>query len=330
MNRVAFVLGLTLCIAARSQAAFLDGSVFLMPIGAGSEFTSHGRVQLYNDLYQLTPGPLSGTHSVTGPQTFTTAVTGNGQYFYSLRGPAQAGACYGTLLNASADPPGPDPTPKSWTGPTVCADPPEPAGSGGSEDNNNDGEEPMILDLGGDGVLTSSVDLQPVWFDLDGDGCREAIGWTAAGANDGFLAVDWNRNGSIDDGRELFGNATPLPDGGVARHGYEALAAYDLPLHGGNGDGSITHMDRIFAHLRVWVDSDHDGVESVGETSTLPQAGVAAISLHWWMAGPDQNYGRDANGNLHLVQGSYTQRVHGVMHARALHEVFFRTRGCEG
>ena len=78
MRRLALAVVLPLVFATPLHADFLHGSVFLMPIGSGSEFVSHGEVWLYNDLRQPTYGQLSGTHSVTGPQTFTTAVTGDG------------------------------------------------------------------------------------------------------------------------------------------------------------------------------------------------------------------------------------------------------------
>ena len=45
---------------------------------------------------------------------------------------------------------------------------------------------PLVLDLDGDGVETTSVNDQWVMFDLDGDGVKNRTGW--AGADDGIFA----------------------------------------------------------------------------------------------------------------------------------------------
>lgn len=49
-----------------------------------------------------------------------------------------------------------------------------------------------------------------------------------------ILAIDLNGDGIINDGSELFGSSTVMPDGSIARLGFEALAQYDE-----NGDGII-------------------------------------------------------------------------------------------
>jgi len=63
----------------------------------------------------------------------------------------------------------------------------------------------------------------------------------------------------VDDGSELFGNATPLTSGWPAANGYLALAEYDLAENGGNEDGLISIEDTVYADLRVWIDSNATG-----------------------------------------------------------------------
>lgn len=148
---------------------------------------------------------------------------------------------------------------------------------------------PILVDMAGDGIhLTGAAD--GVVFQLR----RDRLGlwaWTALGSDDAFLALDVDGSGRIDNGSELFGDgstqvASPNPNG------FMALAYYDLPDQGGNGDGAIDDRDAVWSRLQLWRDTDHDAFSSPSELSSVGAAGVHAFSLR---IGPSAGF--DAYGN---------------------------------
>lgn len=150
---------------------------------------------------------------------------------------------------------------------------------------------PIGLDLQGNGFKLSGPN-PPVYFDLDADGVPDHTSWTRMQTKDGFLVLDRNRNGMIDDGRELFGHATPLMlSASVAHHGYEVLEEFDLPPLGGNGDGVIDAEDTIFGYLQVWLDKNRDTVTQEGELKSLAEVGVVSISLAYYRADEEDQWG---------------------------------------
>jgi len=152
---------------------------------------------------------------------------------------------------------------------------------------------PIVLDLEGDGVISTLSYTQGVLFDLNADGVLEQVGW--ASPRDGQLARDLNGDGKINNGAELFGNATRLSAGGFATDGYDALRDLD-----DNGDLLLNADDFAFAELLVWKDQDSDGITDEGELFTLAEMEITELSLQ-----TTRNPQTD-QGNYIEVQSLYT------------------------
>ncbi|MBR4530517.1 MAG: hypothetical protein IKO80_09610 [Lachnospiraceae bacterium] len=117
--------------------------------------------------------------------------------------------------------------------------------------------DPLIINTGS-GI--TQVSDQTFRFDLDADGKEEEVKLPSAGC--GFLALDRDGNGRIDDGSELFGTRSG--------DGFGDLAAYDS-----DGNGWIDENDEIFDRLKVWY-KNGDGSQ---ELLDLKQADIGAICL---------------------------------------------------
>ncbi|MDD2760635.1 MAG: SdrD B-like domain-containing protein, partial [Methylomonas sp.] len=136
----------------------------------------------------------------------------------------------------------------------------------GQYDNTRDaGITPIVIDLNGDGIHTVSRADSAGSFDLFGNGKAIESGWLAG--DDGFLAIDNNGNGLIDDISELFGG---LSKG----DGFAKLASFDS-----NGDGLVDANDSAFSSLKIWQDANGNHQTDDGELLSLTDAGVASLQV---------------------------------------------------
>lgn len=118
-------------------------------------------------------------------------------------------------------------------------------------------QDPLVVNFGGQ---TAQLTLDKITFDLDADGQAEQVNFLQAGS--GFLVLDKNHNGQIDNGTELFG-----PQSG---NGFADLSAYDE-----DQNGWIDENDAVFANLQIW----HQDANGFQQLDGLLALNIGAIAL---------------------------------------------------
>ncbi|CBK73142.1 hypothetical protein CIY_01720 [Butyrivibrio fibrisolvens 16/4] len=118
--------------------------------------------------------------------------------------------------------------------------------------------DPLVINM--DSNITSVSDMK-FKFDIDSDGKEDEISFVGKGS--GFLALDKNEDGKINDGSELFGTKSG--------DGFSDLAEYDE-----DHNGWIDENDSIFSKLKVWT-KDENGNDQL---LNLKEADVGAIYLN--------------------------------------------------
>lgn len=152
--------------------------------------------------------------------------------------------------------------------------------------------DPLVIQYGTSSTALDFLDKEMNFtFDIDADGKEDELASLKEG--NGFLALDKNSNGKIDDGMELFGPAT--------NNGFEELRAYDS-----DANGWIDESDPIFSDLRIW-SKNSEGEE---ELFALGDSNIGAIYLS------DISTSMDINKNVvdpiaHLKSTSFFVREDG-------------------
>ena len=117
--------------------------------------------------------------------------------------------------------------------------------------------DPLVINLGSE---VAGLSDQKFYFDIDADGKMDEISYLEG--NSGFLALDKNNDGEINDGSELFGTKSG--------DGFKDLAMYDE-----DGNGWIDEADSVFDNLKIWT-KNSEGTDSL---IAIGKAGVGAIYL---------------------------------------------------
>jgi hypothetical protein len=166
---------------------------------------------------------------------------------------------------------------------------------------------PILIDVRGTGFDLTSFNAG-VWFDTSGCGTPRKLAWTARGSDDAFLVLDRNGNGTIDDGKEWFGNHTEQPDLDRPKNGFEALRVLDS-----DGDGHVGPRDARYAALQLWTDRNHNGRSEPEELRGMWESGIESISVDY-----RESTRRDRHGNLFKLRS----RIGGST-SRFAYDVYF-------
>jgi hypothetical protein len=118
-------------------------------------------------------------------------------------------------------------------------------------------KDPLVVNFAGQAAQLSE---QRFAFDLDADGTTDSVNRLVSGS--GFLALDRNRDGRINNGSELFGT--------TSGDGFADLAALD-----DDGNGWIDENDPAYSRLSVWTPDANGG----GALRGLKEADVGALAL---------------------------------------------------
>jgi hypothetical protein len=118
-------------------------------------------------------------------------------------------------------------------------------------------KDPLVINFGGQAAQLGGTRFS---FDLDANGVQDTIAFVGSGS--GFLVLDRNHDGIVNDGSELFGPHTG--------NGFQELAAYDA-----DDNHWIDESDPVFSDLLIWT-RDAEGKDRL---TPLAEMGIGAIGL---------------------------------------------------
>jgi Cadherin-like domain len=155
------------------------------------------------------------------------------------------------------------------------------------------GGKPVAIDLNGDGINYADLDDSKVLFDINGDGVKDLLAWTAA--DDGLIVFDKNSDGIIQDLDEvsflsyLTGSLTDL----------EGLNGFDS-----NKDGKLSAADALWGKFGIWQDKNQNGATDAEEFKGLEAWNIRSIDLK-----SDQRM--DQVGDVYILGKSTYERSDG-------------------
>ncbi|MEA3405736.1 MAG: hypothetical protein U9R28_08360 [Pseudomonadota bacterium] len=133
-------------------------------------------------------------------------------------------------------------------------------------------KDPLVVNFGGS---PASLTLDKISFDIDSDGQQDSVSFVESGS--GFLVLDKNHDGIVNNGQELFGTQTG--------NGFEELAQYDQ-----DQNGWIDESDAVFSQLQIW----HQDENGLNQLQGLLELNIGAIYLQ---SEETQFSIKDANNN---------------------------------
>ncbi|MBA1336270.1 MAG: hypothetical protein HPY66_2705 [Firmicutes bacterium] len=157
-------------------------------------------------------------------------------------------------------------------------------------------KDPLVISLNG---AAPQLAQDKISFDLDLDGKPDQISFVKPGS--GFLALDRNGDGIINDGSELFGPATG--------EGFSELAAYDA-----DNNNWIDENDPIYSRLRIWTRDEAGNTQLLA----LGAAGIGAIYLgnidtpFGMKDGQNNTLGQMSNSGIYLRENGTAGTIHHI------------------
>jgi hypothetical protein len=305
------------------QEARVQGTCDLTLSTSQGTLSSFSQVQFFNSFGIAAAAEMQGTHSIGSLAQLAWGVS-HGYYSGTRTATWSSHQCYVASNYAQAYPAGIDNPPVSggpWNSNEQCAPnpdpPPEPPSQCGGNTDFTSGCSPIVFNFERGAYRLTGLE-NPVLFDIAASGNPVHIGWTAAGADEAFLAVDRDHSGAIETGAELFGTATPLQSGAPAGNGFVALLELD-----DDANGLIDERDSIWTSLLLWRDWNHDGHSQPAELSPMATSDMTAISLSYHWTGR-----RDRSGNFFRYTSTVflTQRSVGGSTPRPVYDIFFVSR----